>query len=203
MGLTRFQNLPQCSCLVIHAESIQPCIVLSHAFHEEAPSTRLTAAHRWQTSLLVEQKLLLLLSSDYATKQVQMAEKSSNDDNGVTNKTSIAISGLLVVGRGCDVAPGTSESVIPLSTVPFCKGRHVADPHTFLASSADANSTPAASIAADAPQILAVVCTYLLSTLTLRNNCTWFLPTTQCQTVSAVSSVMHTSNGCVVEDHSV
>lgn len=83
---------------------------------------------------------------------------------GSTTQTQVF--GLPTAGPGCDVASGTSESVIPLSRVPFvCKGRHVADPHTFCASSADADITPASSIAADAAKSMAVVCPYLLSTL--------------------------------------
>lgn len=102
---------------------------------------------------------------------------------------------LFTAGPGCDVASGTSESVVPLSTVPFvCKGRHVADPHTFCASSADADMTPASCTAADAAKCLAMVCPYLLSTID---------PTQHLQLVSAYCTIpgselrlTHVKTGC-------
>lgn len=57
------------------------------------------------------------------------------------------------------MAPGTSESVVSVSTAPFvCKGRHVADPQTFLASSGDESTTPASPGGSGTPQGLVVVC---------------------------------------------
>ncbi len=42
----------------------------------------------------------------------------------------------LIAGEGGWISPGASESVIPLNIDKIvCKGRHVADPQVFLASS--------------------------------------------------------------------